>query len=186
MRIFRAGLKAWAAIARHGPNAGLRDCPDWRLLAACLLPLVLAAGCANGVDLKQAVELTDIHSGWFDAGIVGGRNKIVPSVTLRLRKKSPVDLERVAINALFRAADGKDSELNNDVFVQRVNFEGEQTPPFTLRPPTGYTAEPPQSRADMLKHSQFRDVRVQILAKQGSGQWTDLGWVDVKRQLLTQ
>jgi hypothetical protein len=159
---------------------------DWHLFAVCVLPFVLTAGCAKGVDLKQAVELTDINSGWFDAGIVGGRNKIVPSVTLRLRKKSPVDLDRVAINALFRAADGKDSELNNDVFVQRVDFQGEQTAPFTLRPANGYTAEPPQSRADMLKHTQFRDIKVQIMAKEGSGQWTDLGWVDVKRQLLTQ
>jgi hypothetical protein len=38
----------------------------------------------------------------------------------------------------------------------------------------------------MLKHTQFRDMRVQILVKVGSSQWTDLGWIDVTRQLLTQ
>jgi hypothetical protein len=89
------------------------------------------------------------------------------------------------VNALFRAADGKESELDNDVFVQRVDFAGEQTEPITIRANNGYTAEPPQSRADMLKHTQFRDMRVQVLVKVGSSQWTDLGWIDIKRQLLT-
>ena len=153
---------------------------------AVLIILVASVSCSKPVDFKQALEMGDISSGWFDAGIVGGRNKIVPSVTLRLRKKSPVDLNRLSINALFRAADGKESELNNDVYVQRVDFDGDQTSPITLRPDHGYTAEPPQSRADMLKHSQFRDLRVQILVKAGSAQWTDLGWIDVKRQLITQ
>jgi hypothetical protein len=158
-----------------------------RRLAVCLLPLAAGvAACATPVDLKQSLETTDASGGWFDAGVVGGRNKIVPTVTFRLRKKAPADFERVAINALFRAADGQESELNNDVFVQRVEFQGDQTAPITLRAENGYTAEPPQGRADMLKHSQFRDVRVQILVKQGASQWTDLGWIDVKRQLLTQ
>jgi len=153
---------------------------------AVLIILAASVSCSKPVDFKQALEMSDISSGWFDAGIVGGRNKIVPSVTLRLRKKTPVDLNRLSINALFRAADGKESELNNDVYVQRVDFEADQTQPITLRPDHGYTAEPPQSRADMLKHSQFRDLRVQILVKAGSAQWTDLGWIDVKRHLITQ
>ena len=107
-------------------------------------------------------------------------------MTFRLKKRSPVDLARVSVNALFRASDGKESELDNDVYVQRVDFEGEQTAPITIRAENGYTAEPPQSRADMLKHSQFRDMRVQVLVKQGSSQWDDLGWIDVKRHLITQ
>ena len=38
------------------------------LLAAGLL----AAGCASRVDLKQSVQVTDVSTGWFDAGIVDG------------------------------------------------------------------------------------------------------------------
>jgi hypothetical protein len=160
---------------------------NWRLPSVCcLLPLLLVPACAQPIDLKQALEMTQITSGWFDAGIVLGRNKIVPLVRIQLRKRSPVDLDRVSINALFRAADGKESELDNDVFVQRVDFQAADTPPITIRAQNGYTAEPPQSRADMLKHSQFRDMRVQILVKHGSAQWTDLGWIDIKRQLITQ
>ncbi len=151
----------------------------------CVVMVLAAASCGQSTDLRQTLELTDISSGWFDAGVVNGRNKIVPSVTFGLRKRAPADFDRVSVNELFRAADGKESELDNDVFVQRVDFAGEQTAPITIRANNGYTAEPPQSRADMLKHSQFRDMRVQILVKVGSSQWTDIGWIDIKRQLLT-
>jgi hypothetical protein len=158
-----------------------------RLAAICILPLAFTSwACATPVDLKGSLEMIDVSSGWFDAGIVAGRNKVVPSVTLRFKKRAPAEIDRISLNALFRAADGKASELDNDVFVQRVDFEGDHTPPVTLRAENGYTAEPPQSRADMLKHSLFRDMRVQILVKQGSSQWTELGWIDVKRQLIVQ
>jgi hypothetical protein len=158
-----------------------------RLLVTCCLPaILLTTACGTPIDLRQTLEMSDVSSGWFDAGIVAGRNKIVPSVTFKLKKRTPADLDRVSVNALFRAGDGKESELDNDVFVQRVDFTSDQSAPITLRAENGYTAEPPQSRADMLKHSQFRDMRVQILVKTGSTQWTDLGWIDVKRQLLTQ
>jgi hypothetical protein len=169
--------------SRHGA-AGRAAWWASSLLALSLLSLALPS-CGTPVDLKSVLEITDVSSGWYDAGIVAGRNKIVPSVTFRLKKKTPVDLDRVAINALFRAVDGKESDLDNDVFVQRVAFQGDQTPPITLRAENGYTAEPPQSRADMLKNSQFRDMRAQILVKQGSSQWTDLGWIEIKRQLIT-
>jgi hypothetical protein len=173
---------------RPRPDPGARAARlGTRLISVCLLPLALtSASCSKPIDLRQVVEMTDVSSGWLDAGIVSGRNKLVPSVTVRFKKKAPVDLERISLNALFRAADGKESELNNDVYVQRVDFQGEQSPPVTVRAENGYTAEPPQSRAEMLKHSQFRDMRVQILVKQGSSQWTDLGWIDVKRELIIQ
>ena len=157
-----------------------------RRALACVLVLLPLASCAQPVDLKASLEMADVTSGWFDAGIVGGRNKIVPSVSLRLRRKGGADIDRVSLNALFRALDGKESELDNDVYVQRVDFAAEATPPITLRAENGYTADPPQSRADMLKNSHFRDMRVQILVKQGASQWTDLGWIEVKRHLITQ
>jgi hypothetical protein len=145
-----------------------------------------AASCSRSVDLKQALELTEVTTGWYDAGIVDGRNKLVPSATFRLSKKPSAEIDRVSINALFRVKDGQESSLDNDVFVQRVDLQGEQSDPITLRPENGYTAEPPQSRADMLQNSQFRDMKVQILVKQGSSQWIDLGTIDIQRQLITQ
>jgi hypothetical protein len=170
-----------------GRRAGRIRRSTSRLVSTGCLAIALAVGsCSKPVDLRQTLEMTDISNGWFDVGVVNGRNKIVPSATFKLRKKSPADFDRVSINALFRAADGKESELDNDVYLQRVDFTGAETAPVRLRADNGYTAEPPQSRADMLKHTQFRDMRVQILVKVGASQWTELGSIDVKRQLLTQ
>lgn len=174
------------AVSAGGRQGRLRLVASSLPVVCCLAIALSTASCTKPVDLKQALEMTDISSGWFDVGVVNGRNKIVPSAMFRLKKKAPADFDRVSVNALFRAVDGKESELDNDVFVQRVDFSGGDSAPLTIRADNGYTAEPPQSRADILKHSQFRDMRVQILVKVGSSQWTDLGWIDVKRQLLTQ
>lgn len=154
-------------------------------LALGILPLVVS-GCARQVDLKQSLQITDATSGWLDMGVVDGKNKLVPAVTFRLRKTADVELVGLSINALFRAADGAESSLDNDVFVQNVALEGSQSAPVVIRGENGYTAEPPQSRADMLKHSQFRDMRVQVFVKHGASQWTDIGRIDVRRALLSQ
>jgi hypothetical protein len=66
-----------------------------------------------------------------------------------------------------------------------VGLNGDQSEPITVRAETGYTADPPQSRADMLQHSAFRDVSIQIFAKQSSAQWVELGRVTVPRRVVT-
>ena len=147
---------------------------------------VLCSACTPSIDLKQVLQLADTRGGWYDAGVVQGKNKLVPGVSFRLRKTGDADISQVSVNALFRAADGVESGLDNDVFVQSVKFEGDQSEPVAVRSDNGYTAEPPQSRADMLKHGQFRDVRVQIFVKHGASQWIDLGRIDVRRQLIAQ
>ena len=35
----------------------------------------------------EALEVTDVSTGWYDAGVVDGKNKLVPSLTFRLRNK---------------------------------------------------------------------------------------------------
>ena len=76
----------------------------------------------------------------------------------------------------------------DDVFIQRAEFKGgNQTDPLIVsRTEMGYTGDPPQSRLDMLKNSQFRDVRARIFAKYSSSQWVEIGAVDVQRQLLVR
>lgn len=148
-------------------------------LAAMLL---LAAACGPAVDLKQAVQVTDLSSGWFDAGIVDGKNKLVPSVTFKLRKPADANLSTVSLNIVYRKVTGVD---HDDVFVQRVDFKGDQTDPITVRSQTGYTGDPPQSRADMLKHSGFVDMEVEIYARQTSSQWVSLHKAPIARLLLT-
>ena len=61
-----------------------------------------------------------------------------------------------------------------------------RTEPITVRIKYGYTGEPPQSRADILKHTMFRDVRVHIFAKHSASQWVEIATFDLPRQVLAQ
>jgi hypothetical protein len=164
-----------------------------RFSGASLLLVALtasAASCHRSVDIKEAIEVVDASSGWFDAGIVEGKNKIVPSVTFKLRKKPGADLSVIALNIAFRYVPAPGSNVEEpweDFFVQRAEFkDGNETEPLVVRLPNGYTGEPPQSRLEMLKNSQFRDVRARIFAKYSSSQWVEIGAVDVQRQLLVR
>ena len=164
-----------------------------RFSGASLLLVALAASaasCNRSVDIKEAIEVVDASSGWYDAGIVDGRNKIVPSVTFRLKRKGAADVAGVALNVVFRHPAPAGANLEEDwdeVYIQRAEFKGaDQTDPLTVRTEKGYTGDPPQSRLDILKHSQFRDVRARIYAKYSSSQWVEIGSVDVQRQLLVR
>ena len=155
------------------------------VLAAILCAAFLAAAaCGPDVDLKQALQVTDESSGWFDAGIQDGKNKLVPNVTFSLRKTGNVAINSLSLNVVFRFVG--EEEHQDDVFVQRVDCNGAQTASIPIRSKWGYTGDAPQSRADMLKHSRFRDVEAQIFAKHGAGQWVELRRVKIERQLLTQ
>ena len=152
-------------------------------LAACMAALSFGA-CSKPVDLKQALQLTVVSSGWFDAGIQNGKNKLVPSLTYKLGKNGDVNLSSISLNHTFIFIDTQ--EHSGDVFVQNVPFEGAETAPIVLRSEWGYTADPPQTRADMLKNTHFRDMEVAIFGKQSSSQWVELQRVKIPRQLLTE
>ena len=155
------------------------------LLLVGVLPVAAGAGCSKPVDLKQAVQVVDPAGGWFDAGIQNGKNKLVPSVTFKLRKTAAdVKLSSLSLNLTFIFIDTQ--EHADDVFVQNVPFEGSETAPIVVRSQWGFTGEPPQTRAEMLKNSYFRDMEVQIFAKQSSSQWVELQRVKIARQLVTE
>ena len=83
------------------------------------------------------------------------------------------------------AAGTNTAEDWDEVFIQRANFrDANETELLTIRPTAGYTGDPPQSRQDILNHSQFRDVRAHVFAKVSSSQWVELGTIDVKRELI--
>ena len=46
-------------------------------LTACLARRVLIAGCRSR-EVEKDLTITDVHTGWYDAGIVNGQNKLVP------------------------------------------------------------------------------------------------------------
>ena len=160
-----------------------------RRLAALLLvsglPVAAGAGCTKPVDLKQTVQVIDATGGWYDAGVQNGKNKLVPSVTFKLKKTSAdVKLSSLSLNLTFVFVDNQ--EHADDVFVQNVPFDGAETAPIVVRSQWGFTGEPPQTRAEMLKNSHFRDMEVQIFAKQSSAQWVELQRVKIARQLVTE
>lgn len=146
--------------------------------------LLLTLSCSAPVDLKQALQVTDVSVGYFDAGVTAaGQNKLVPSVSFRLRDTSG-KLSRVALNIMFRLVDtGVD---NDEIFMQRVDFTDGQTELLTVRSTAGFTGDPPQSRADMLKNKDFRDMDAVILVRQVSAQWLELHRIRIERQLLTK
>ncbi len=163
-----------------------------RILAPVLLA-VLVAGCSPPIDLKQVLQVTDIVGGYHDAGIVDGRNKLVPSVTFRIRKSIDGDIRPLSLNVVFKklprpgvaVPPGSSGEEDwDEVFVQNVPFNGNETAPLTVQTKAGYTGDPPQSRAEILKHSQFQDVRAHIFAKHSASQWVEIGTYDIPRQVL--
>lgn len=159
-------------------------------IAGILCLTLLAPACTSTVDLKQTLQVTDLTGGWHDGGIVDGKNKLVPTVSFRVRKNTEQAIRPISLNVHFRrfgpSIQGGEEEFE-EVFLQRVEFtQGSQTDLIRVQPTVGYTGDPPQSRAEMLKHSQFVDMRVIIFAKQSSSQWVELTRSDLPRQLITQ
>jgi hypothetical protein len=142
-------------------------------------------GGASG-PINKLVEPVDVKTGWFDAGIEDGKNKLVPSVTLTLKNVSSEQVSNVQLNAVIRRV-GETDEWGG-AFQKVIGTDGiapgASTKPIVLRSNLGYTGIEP--RAQMLKNSQFVDARVQLFAKHGGSQWTKLGEWQIARELLTQ
>jgi hypothetical protein len=157
-----------------------------RTLPVLVLVAVAACGC-DSVDPTTVLEPIEVSTGWFDAGIVEGQqNKLVPSVTLKLRNKSQDPIRSVQINAIFKRVN--EAEAWGDHYGWAVQSEplaaGATTPELVLRSERGYTGEQP--RLQMLQNSQFVDAKVEIFLKQGSKVWAKLAEFPIERQLVTQ
>jgi hypothetical protein len=156
-----------------------------RLLIAGLL-LLTAASCIRSIAVEQVLKITDVHTGWYDAGVVEGlKNKLVPSISFRLQNVSQESIASVQINAIFRRVG--EQEAWGEHFVMGIGREGlapgATTPPIVLRSNLGYTGAEP--RLQMLQNKEFVDARVEIYGKHGSRTWVKLGEYRIDRQLLT-
>lgn len=143
------------------------------------------SACASSADVGTALQIVDATTGWFDAGIVeGGKNKLVPSVSLRLTNVSNAAIAGVQINAVFRRVNEGDEWGSAFVRAFKEPLASKQTSePIVLRSPLGYTGTQP--RAEMFQNHEFVDATVQVFAKHGSAQWVKIGEYRIKRQLLT-
>ena len=149
---------------------------------------LLAAGCGGpAVDLKQGLQIDIVETGWFDAGIVEGKNKLVPTVSFTVRNVSDQKLVSLQMMASFFRVSDTSSEWGNNL----LNVAGSEglapgatTPTLTIKSPLGYTGTDP--RADMLKNAIFVDAMVKLVAKYAATQWTHIREVPIERKLVTQ
>ncbi len=160
-----------------------------RIAIVLVLATVLGAtaACRKSIDPVAVLEPVDVVTGWFDAGIVeGGKNKLVPSVSLKLRNKGAAPVRSVQINAIFRRVG--EAEMWGEHFgwaVQRDDLApGAVTGEMVLQSALGYTGDQP--RLQMLQNSQFVDAKVELYLKQGSQVWAKLAEYPIQRQLLTR
>jgi hypothetical protein len=154
--------------------------------AVLFFSLALVGFACDRIQPTEVLEPVDVVTGWYDAGIFDGKNKLVPSVSLRLRNVSSEPITSVQINAVFRRVN--EPEAWGEHFgwaIQREELPpGGTTEPIVLRSQLGYTGEQP--RAQMLQNKEFVDARVEIFLKQGSQVWAKLAEFPIARQLLTK
>jgi hypothetical protein len=156
------------------------------LKRAILLAAVAAAACGGPpVDLTRSLQIDVVETGWYDAGIVNGQNKLVPAARITVKNTSDQTLVQLQINSLFRH--GTDTEEWGSAFITAAGSDGlapgASTQPLLLKSQNGYTGND-QTRQDMLQNSQFVDARIQLFAKYGSIQWVRMGEFPIKRVLL--
>jgi hypothetical protein len=154
-------------------------------LLACVAVAALLGGCTRSRDVQKDLKLVDVRTGWYDAGIVEGKNKLVPSISLKVQNVSADDIANVQMNAIFRRVG--EQEAWGEHFVRAVDSDGLKAGAtggeIVLRSNLGYTGE--QSRAEMLQNSQFVDAKVEIFGKHGSNTWAKMGEFPIERKLLT-
>jgi hypothetical protein len=156
-------------------------------LLLCLCAALLLSGCSRNREIEKELQIVDVRTGWYDAGIVeGDKNKLVPSISLKIKNTAADPIASVQVNAIFRRVG--EQEAWGEHFVMAVDRDGlpggATGNPIVLRSNLGYTGSEP--RLTMLQNSQFVDARVEIFGKQGSRTWVKLGEFPIERKLLTQ
>jgi hypothetical protein len=145
-------------------------------------------GCGPSLDAVAALEPVDVVTGWFDEGILeDGKNKLVPSVSLKLRNRSGEELKSIQVNAIFKRVG--EQEMWGEYYGWAIPRDpvlaaGAETGPLVMRSALGYTGTQP--RMQMLQNKEFIDAKVEIFLKQGSQVWAKLAEYPIQRQLLTR
>jgi hypothetical protein len=155
-------------------------------LTACVVLALVVTGC-GAREVEKDLAITDVHTGWYDLGIVDGQNKLVPSISLKLKNVSSDGISRVQLNAVFKRLDGENKEWDAH-FIRGIGPDGlapgAKGEELVLRSERGYTGEQP--RLQMLQNKAFIDAKVEIFGKHGSRFWVKLGEFQIDRQLLTE
>jgi hypothetical protein len=156
-------------------------------VAALIVGLtIVSSGCGvPDVDLATAIKVGDVTTGWFDAGIVNGKNKLVPSASFTVTNGSREKLGSLQVFSVFRFLNEAE-ELGSTLIVLHgpdALAPSARSKPITVRGNWGFTGEQP--RGQMLMNSGFRDARIEIFVKYGPGAFVKLTELKIQRQLLT-
>jgi hypothetical protein len=155
---------------------------------AVLVVALAAAGCSQDVDIEKALKIVDVHTGWYDAGIQpDGKNKLVPSISIRLQNVASEAVRSVQVVAIFRRV-GEPDVAWGEHFARAIERDGlapnASTGPLVLRSNLGYTGTQP--RMQMLQNREFVDATVDLFGRHGARGLVKLGQYKIDRQLLTQ
>ena len=156
------------------------------LVVLVLLPACLQVACTGSREVEKDMKIVDVRSGWYDAGIVDGKNKIVPSIAFKLQNVSATAISRVQVNAIFHRVN--EPGPWGEHFAPAVGSDGlapnATTNEIVLRGTLGYTS-PDQGRAQILADRRFVDGKVEVFGKTGSRTWAKMGEFPIERKLLT-
>ena len=153
-----------------------------------LLLVLATASCRRNIEVEKALAITDVHTGWYDAGIqADGKNKLVPSLSMRLKNVSSETVSSVQLVAIFRRVNEPEVAWGEH-FVRAIGPDGlapgASTSPIVLRSNLGYTGTQP--RLQLLQNREFVDAKVDIFGRHGSRNLVKTGEYKIDRQLLTQ
>jgi len=157
-------------------------------LVLLVLSAVVAAACGGPpAPLDKVVRVDDVVTGWFDAGVTDdGKNKIVPSISLKLTNTGNDPTGGIQVNCIFRRVG--DPEEWSTALVRVADSSGlapgTTSKPLVVRAPQGYTGVQPRSQ--LLDNRLFIDAKVEVFGKHGSATWVKLGDYRIDRQLLTR
>lgn len=151
-----------------------------RLVLAALV--AAGAGCGPGVDLTEALEVTDVTSGYFDNGVKDGAHHLLPTVRFKVRNTADVELTGLQLTVQFWKA-GAQGEFDSRLFSGVAIPPGGETEERLVRAEMGYTLENPNI-TELFEHSQYQDFTVRFFARR-SGQIVQIGEFPVERRILT-
>jgi len=158
----------------------------FRFVAALLSGLVAcaAAGCAPAADLTK-LEITETFSGWYDFGVVAGLNKLVPSISFRLKNNGsqPVDTVQLTVSFWQEGRDGEQDSAEVKGIGAEAVAPGASSEPILVRSTVGYTTS--GARAEIFTNPEYKDWIVKIFAKRG-GKIVPIGEMKIDRRIIPQ
>src|SRR5688572_5398330 len=102
--------------------------------------------CGPTVDVTTGLQVVELSSGWNDLGVVNGQNKLVPTVSFRLKNVSDQTLSVLQVNALFKRV--KETDEWGSGFKTVTGSDGlapgATTELITITSQLGYTGSEPR------------------------------------------